>query len=98
MNQAGLQNLQSLEMLDVSFNRLTEVESGALDKMEWLVELKMDNNAICGVRGVSFNRMPRLRVLSFRNNKMMSFPERAVQKLRGNLAVLDIDGEFVYAY
>lgn len=54
----------------------------------------MDDNKICGVHGSPFNHMPRLRVLSMRNNKIMSFPERAVEKIRSNIAVLDIAGEF----
>ncbi|KAJ8954411.1 hypothetical protein NQ318_011085 [Aromia moschata] len=60
--------------------------------MEWLVELRMDNNEICSVQGFTFNGMPRLRSVSLKNNKIMTFPEQAIQRLRGNIAVFDIDG------
>ncbi|KAF2904922.1 hypothetical protein ILUMI_01254 [Ignelater luminosus] len=92
LDEAGLRSMRSLEMLDLSNNKLSRVAGGSLEKMEWLVELRLDGNQICTVYGSPFNGMPRLRVLSIKNNKMMSFPEHSVQKLRGNLAVLDING------
>lgn len=54
----------------------------------------MDNNQICGIQGSPFNDMPRLRVLSLRNNRMASVSENAFKRLRSNIAVLDIDGKF----
>jgi hypothetical protein len=54
--------------------------------------LQMDNNHICGIHGSPFNGMPRLRVLSLKNNRMTSLAESAFQRLRTNIAVLDIDG------
>ncbi|KAF5306360.1 hypothetical protein FQR65_LT07384 [Abscondita terminalis] len=92
VDEIGLKNLRSLEMLDLSNNNLGRISSGNFDNMEWLVELRLDNNNICFVQGTPFNGMSRLRVLSLKNNKMMSFPEYSVQSLRGNLAVLDING------
>lgn len=56
------------------------------------VELRIDNNQICGVQGSPFNNMPRLRILSMRDNQMMSFPEKAIERIRGNIALLDIEG------
>lgn len=52
----------------------------------------MDNNNICTIQGSPFNGMPRLRVLSLKNNRMTSLAEPAFQRLRSNIAVLDIDG------
>ncbi|KAK4880062.1 hypothetical protein RN001_008208 [Aquatica leii] len=92
LDEVGLKNLRSLEMLDLSNNRLSRISTGNFDNMEWLVELRLDNNNICFVQGTPFNSMSRLRVLSLKNNKMMSFPEYSVQNLRGNVAVLDING------
>ncbi|XP_030753584.1 protein artichoke isoform X2 [Sitophilus oryzae] len=89
---AGLKGAKSLEMLDLSHNGIKAVVSPNLEKMEWLVELRLDNNKICGVNGSPFNNMPRLRVLSLKNNQLMSFPERVIERIRGNIAVLDIDG------
>lgn len=56
------------------------------------VALQMDNNNICAIHGSPFNGMPRLRVLSLKNNRMTSLAEPAFQHLRSNIAVLDIDG------
>ncbi|XP_069676782.1 protein artichoke [Periplaneta americana] len=92
LNNAGLKGLKSLEVLDVSHNQVSRVGSGSLDGMEWLVELKMDNNHICTIQGSPFNGMPRLRVLSLKNNRMTTLAEPAFQRLRNNIAVLDIDG------
>ncbi|RZC43108.1 LRR 8 domain containing protein [Asbolus verrucosus] len=92
LDDAGLRGLKSLEMLDVSNNKISRVTGANLEQMEWLVELRMNDNNICAVHGSPFNGMPRLRVLNMKNNKMMSLPEQAVQKLRSNIAVLDIDG------
>ena len=52
----------------------------------------MDNNNICAIQGAPFNTMPRLRVLSLKNNKMTSLAQNVFQRLRSNIAVLDIDG------
>ena len=53
----------------------------------------MDNNRICVIQGSPFDDMPRLRVLSLRNNRMASVSEGAFKRLRSNIAVLDINGE-----
>ncbi|KAF5275593.1 hypothetical protein FQA39_LY06705 [Lamprigera yunnana] len=92
LEETGLKRLRSLELLDLSNNRLGHISSENFEEMEWLVELRLDNNNICFVHGEPFNGMPRLRVLSLKNNKMTTFSERSVQKLRGNLAILDING------
>ncbi|KAJ8876246.1 hypothetical protein PR048_024156 [Dryococelus australis] len=53
---------------------------------------QMDNNNICSIQGLPFNEMPRLRVLSLRNNRMSVMSEPTFERLRSNVAVLDIDG------
>ena len=53
---------------------------------------QMDNNLICNIRGAPFNHLSRLRVLSLKSNRMTSVTEYAFQKLRNNVALLDIDG------
>lgn len=55
----------------------------------------MDNNRICEIQGSPFDDMPRLRVLSLRHNKMASVSENAFKRLRSNIAILDIDGNFL---
>jgi len=37
--------------------------------------------------------MPRLRVLSMRNNQLRTIKERTFRNLRGNIAILDVDGK-----
>lgn len=38
--------------------------------------------------------MPRLRVLSMRNNQLRSIKERTFRNVRGNIAILDVDGKY----
>lgn len=42
--------------------------------------------------------MPRLRVLSMRNNRMSNIPERTFRNLRSNIAILDVDGKFLTTF
>ncbi|KAF7283454.1 hypothetical protein GWI33_000538 [Rhynchophorus ferrugineus] len=91
MEDAGLKGVKSLEMLDLSRNQIKAVVSSTLEQMEWMVELRLDDNKICGVHGSPFNNMLRLRVLSLKNNQLMSFPERAIERIRSNIAILDIN-------
>lgn len=39
--------------------------------------------------------MPRLRVLSMRNNHLRTIKERTFRNLRGNIAILDVDGKWM---
>jgi Leucine-rich repeat (LRR) protein len=41
LEYVGLESLRSLEVLDLSYNRLSKVASNSLATMEWLVELKV---------------------------------------------------------
>jgi len=44
LEYVGLESLRSLEVLDLSYNRLSRVSSDSLATMEWLVELKVFKN------------------------------------------------------
>lgn len=44
-------------------------------------------------QGAPFETMPRLRVLSMRNNHLRTIKERTFRNLRGNIAILDVDGK-----
>ncbi|XP_055372026.1 protein artichoke [Condylostylus longicornis] len=92
MDNVGLRSMRSLEVLDLSANKVKIVNTMPLKILNWLVELKMDNNQICKIYGLPFETMPRLRVLSIKNNKLRTMHEKTFQKLRGNIAVLDIEG------
>ncbi|XP_063221711.1 protein artichoke-like [Bacillus rossius redtenbacheri] len=92
LEEAGLRELRSLEVLDLSHNRVARMAGDSLRGMEWLVELKMDNNNLCSIQGLPFDEMPRLRVLSLRNNSMRHVSEQTFRRLRGNVAVVDVDG------
>ncbi|CAH1183084.1 unnamed protein product [Phaedon cochleariae] len=92
LEDAGLQGLNSLELLDLSFNRISKLSGRNLDQLEWLVELRMDANAICEVSEGVFDKLLRLRLLSIRNNKIMYIPEMATQRLRSNIATIDVKG------
>lgn len=92
MDHIGLRSVRNLEVLDLSNNGLRKVSSSPLRGLDWLVELKLDDNRICKIQGEPFSSMPRLRVLSMRNNRMATLPEISFKTLRGNIAVLDLDG------
>ncbi|CAG5056585.1 unnamed protein product [Parnassius apollo] len=91
LENSGIRHLFSLEVLDLSFNKLTKITSESFRYMEWLVELNLDNNQICHISGKPFDTMPRLKVLTLRHNKLTSVAESHFEKLRNNIAILDID-------
>lgn len=90
----GLSSFRNLEVLDLSGNKVRRIATNSLRNLDWLVELKMDDNHICKVQGEPFSSMPRLKVLTMRNNRMVSITEPTFRHLRGNLAVLDLEGVF----
>ncbi|XP_013108530.2 protein artichoke [Stomoxys calcitrans] len=92
MENIGLRSMRNLEVLDLSTNAVRTVHTMPLKLLNWLVELKMDNNEICRIQGSPFETMPRLRVLSMRNNRLRSVKERTFRNLRGNIAIIDMDG------
>ncbi|KAG5870254.1 hypothetical protein JTB14_000311 [Gonioctena quinquepunctata] len=92
IENVGLPGLNSVELLDLSFNRISRLAGANLRKLEWLVELKMDNNGICEVEEGVFDKMMRLKALSLVNNKIVYIPEMAAQRLRSNVANIDIKG------
>ncbi|XP_049313186.1 protein artichoke [Bactrocera dorsalis] len=92
MENIGLRAMRNLEVLDLSTNGVRMVNTMPLKSLNWLVELKMDNNRICKIQGGPFETMPRLRVLSMRNNQLRTIKERTFRNLRGNIAILDVDG------
>ncbi|XP_037956336.1 protein artichoke [Teleopsis dalmanni] len=92
LENIGLRSMRNLEVLDLSTNNIRTVSTMPLKVLSWLVELKLDNNEICKVQGSPFETMPRLRVLSMRNNRLRILSERTFRNLRGNIAILDVDG------
>lgn len=93
----GLRSVRNLEVLDLSGNKIRRVATNPLRNLDWLVELNMDDNQICKVQGEPFSAMPRLKVLTMRNNRMISVTEPTFKNLRGNLAVLDLDGMYYFS-
>lgn len=92
LEHVGLRSVRNLEVLDLSNNGIKRITTNPLRGLDWLVELKLDDNRICKVQGEPFSTMPRLRVLTMRNNKMSTIVEPTFRSLRGNLAILDLDG------
>lgn len=92
LEHVGLRSVRNLEVLDLSNNGIKRITTNPLRGLDWLVELKLDDNRICRVQGEPFSTMPRLRVLTMRNNKMSTIVEPTFRSLRGNLAILDLDG------
>lgn len=50
MELIGLRSVRNLEVLDLSNNGIKRVSSGPLKGLNWLVELKLDDNRICKVQ------------------------------------------------
>lgn len=50
MELIGLKSVRNLEVLDLSNNGIRRVSSGPLTGLNWLVELKLDDNRICKVQ------------------------------------------------
>lgn len=94
----GLRSVRNLEVLDISNNKVRRVATNPLRNLDWLVELKLDNNNICKVQGEPFSSMPRLKVLTMRNNRMVSVTEPTFKHLRGNLAILDLEGSLFFLF
>lgn len=92
LDSVGLRSVRNLEVLDLSGNFIRRITPNPLRGLDWLVELKLDDNKICGIQGEPFATMPRLRVLSIRNNRMSRVPELIFRNLRSNIAILDVDG------
>lgn len=93
MEHMGLRSVRNLEVLDLSGNKVRRIATNPLRNLDWLVELKLDDNYICKVQGEPFSSMPRLKVLTMRNNRMVNVMEPTFRSLRANLAVLDLDGK-----
>uniref|UniRef100_A0A182JC55 Uncharacterized protein n=1 Tax=Anopheles atroparvus TaxID=41427 RepID=A0A182JC55_ANOAO len=92
LDSVGLRSVRNLEVLDLTGNSIRKITPNPLRGLDWLVELKLDHNKICGIQGEPFATMPRLRVLSMRNNQMSRVPEPIFRSLRSNIAILDVDG------
>lgn len=92
LEHVGLRSVRNLEVLDLSNNGIKRITTNPLRGLDWLVELKLDDNRICKVQGEPFSTMPRLRVLTIKNNKLSTIVEPTFRSLRGNLAILDLDG------
>lgn len=50
MENTGLRGARNLEVLDLSNNAIKKVVGSPLRGLDWLVELKLDNNRICGIK------------------------------------------------
>ena len=70
MDDAGIDYLSSLEVLDLSHNAITEVNGRSLRRLVRLVRLNMDDNSVCPVVANSFQHQRRLTSLSLRNNRL----------------------------
>ncbi|ODN77508.1 hypothetical protein L202_04679 [Cryptococcus amylolentus CBS 6039] len=78
---------QTLARLDVSCNRIADLESVALNEVETLVSLKVQNNKLTSMPSY-FAQMKSLKYLNISNNKFENFP--AVVCEMSNLVDLDV--------
>ncbi|WVN89993.1 uncharacterized protein L203_105224 [Cryptococcus depauperatus CBS 7841] len=77
----------TLARLDVSCNRIADLESVALNEVETLVSLKVQNNKLTSMPSY-FAQMKSLKYLNISNNKFESFPSVVCEM--SNLVDLDV--------
>ncbi|XP_034938506.1 protein artichoke [Chelonus insularis] len=78
---ASLHGLSSLEVLDLSFNKLVMLSSDTLSTLTSLLELKLGKNKIMELREGALNRLPRLTVIDLENNDLRVIERNAIKNL-----------------
>ncbi|XP_057328599.1 protein artichoke [Microplitis mediator] len=77
----SLHGLTSLEVLDLSFNKLNTLSSDTLSSLTSLLELKLVRNKIKELREGAFNRLPRLSFIDLENNDLRVIERNAIKNL-----------------
>ncbi|KAK0158723.1 hypothetical protein PV328_009695 [Microctonus aethiopoides] len=77
----SLHGLGSLEVLDLSFNKLNILSPETLSSLTSLLELKLVRNKIKELREGAFNRLPRLSFIDLENNELRVIERNAIKNL-----------------
>ncbi|KAM0679485.1 hypothetical protein GINT2_002328 [Glugoides intestinalis] len=82
-------NLQKLEYLNLSKNKLTELPSCVFDGLVNLKSLRLEDNNIKELQPNLFNNLQKLKSLNLSSNKLTEIPEGILSEL-GSLQELDL--------
>uniref|UniRef100_A0A8C4NKV4 Leucine rich repeat and Ig domain containing 2 n=1 Tax=Eptatretus burgeri TaxID=7764 RepID=A0A8C4NKV4_EPTBU len=85
-----LQHLGHLRRLNLSFNAIELIETGAFEKLIWLQELTIAGAALKTIEPLAFRGLAHLRVLNLTRNLLRSLEEQAFQTTE-TLEILRID-------
>ncbi|KAJ8687036.1 hypothetical protein QAD02_022830 [Eretmocerus hayati] len=78
---SSLHGLGSLQILDLSYNKLQSLAPETLSSLSNLLELKLARNRIRELREGAFDRMPRLSLVDLENNELTLVERNAVRGL-----------------
>jgi Leucine-rich repeat (LRR) protein len=84
-------DLNALEILDLTGNKLTELKAGQLDNPVYLETLMLSDNQINHIEDGAFKALINLKTLNLANNKLTNITKNTFQGLN-NLEVLSIQG------
>ncbi|XP_011500521.1 PREDICTED: chaoptin [Ceratosolen solmsi marchali] len=78
---SSLHGLEALQILDLSFNKLTALAPETLSSLTSLLELKLVRNRIRELREGAFDRLPRLALIDLENNDLVLIERNAIRAL-----------------
>ena len=75
-----LEGLESLEMIDLSFNKISNIDANAFDHIPQYTELHFYHNELSHVRADTFEKLPLLLKLSLGRNRLVDIEPGAFTK------------------
>ena len=84
--------MNNLIYLNLSYNKLTQIEEHDFDHMPNIQYINLDFNKITRIRNDTFNQMIKLDSLSFRFNKLTTIDSFAFKNNEKNLTELLLEG------
>ena len=86
-----------LEILDLSYNLISNIEKNCFYNMQFMTTIKINSNKIHKIHSNSFSFMPNLRFLNLSNNFIVSLPSKVFNKVNSisNLLLKKNDFKFI---
>ena len=76
-----MHGLESLQILDLSFNQLNSLSPETLSSLTSLIELRLVRNRVRELREGAFDRLPRLALIDLESNDLTLIERNAVRTL-----------------
>lgn len=83
-----------LQVLDVSFNQLDEIEKGTFRHLVGLTELHLMGNRMTSIASDAFKYLSALQVLDLRRNYFEQIPLRALKPLETHIKTMRVEGMY----